>query len=68
MKKTFARASRASPDLLKVLRETGGAYLQGVNDFGWLSAEDKLRAIASLARFMHENKGAAGKRKAMAAD
>ena len=47
------------PRLRRVLREMGGVHLTGEHDFASLSPEAKLRATASLARFMHEQRGRA---------
>ena len=47
------------PRLVRILREQGAAALDGCHDFARLSPEDKLRANASIVRFMHEFKGKA---------
>jgi hypothetical protein len=46
-------ARRAFRDAL--VREPSA--LQGIHEFAALAPEDKLRAVASLARFVQENRG-----------
>jgi hypothetical protein len=51
--------AQPDPELLRLLAESGARDLRGEHDFAALSPENKLRALASLARFVHECRGLA---------